>query len=322
MWESEKGANGDESAVPADVVSASPKRNGDRTAASSPTGSWRASRTLQLALGYVPANDLEAARIALRARIRGVEECVKSRGPKVEREIRELLRGASQLLEHDEECVTSDSRLERLHAAATQYRIAQTVYYGYVQKANRGLYLAGVAVSVIGLVLLPLLLYPVARGIAHLVDGPSRAVFASADLASMMILFGFAALGSLVSVFTRLDKIEIPEVFTWELIFAAGVGRPLVAAVFATIVYAVLKGHIVGVGTGEIGEPIAALAGPYWWCVLIAFLSGYSERFAQDLLGRSPFGDGAATAPARAVAADAHEDPVATPHASQHAAAR
>jgi hypothetical protein len=267
--------------------------------------------SLSRLLGYSPINDLGTARVALKARIDGSSACLGRRKPwGVQREIEALQRGATALLEED---WPDDPKagFERLQAAAAQYNLAQRVYLGYVQKANRLLYVEGVLSSVAFLVLMAFALYSIARllGRVEFFSTASNNIFAAADLPSMLILFGLAGLGSLVSVLTRLDKLTIPTMFSWPLVYLAGAGRPVVAAVFATVAYALLKGEIVGLG--QIGRHILGSGGPGWWCVVVAFLCGYSERFASDLLGLAPFGgDGAAAAPL-GVSAEAANTPEA-----------
>jgi hypothetical protein len=256
----------------------------------------RAQRALRLAIGYTPRHDLAAARIALSARIQALEACLECRKPKLKREVRALLDGARELLPKDDAKPVSNDAAERLEAAATQYRTAQKVYHGYVQKANRPLYAGGVLFGAVVLAVLPFLFYAIAKVLTNFVDERAAKVFAAADLPSMLILFGFAGLGSLASVLTRLDKIATSDMFTWHLVFLSGAGRPLVAATFATVIYALFKGHIISLGV--ISHSSVVAGGPQWWCFVIAFLCGYSERFAEDLLGRSPLGgDSAAAAP-------------------------
>jgi hypothetical protein len=282
-------------------VAAAPNGAADTTAGSPSIdpeiSARRARKALRLAIGYTPRNDLVAARLALGTRIQALEACLECRQPKLKREVHALLKGAKDLLEMKDARGSSHDLLEQLEAAATQYRTAQKVYHGYVHKANRPLYISGVVASAFALAVLPFLLYATSQLLTGFVHEPAKAVFAASDLPSLLILFGFAALGSVASVLTRLDKIEIPDTFTWHLVVAAGAGRPLVAATFASVAYALFKGRIIGLGA--VGDPVLAGADLHWWCFVVAFLCGYSERFAKDLLGRSPFGgDGAAAAPA------------------------
>jgi hypothetical protein len=258
------------------------------------------------ALGYTPETDFAAARRALIARIDAVEACLDQRKPRpVQDEIKALLCGARDILDLSEP--GTEPNRERLRAAAVQYRQAQRVYYGYILKANRYLYLAGVLASVVALIVVAFALYGSARFLASNTAPPASHIFASADLVALLILLGFAGLGTMVSVVTRLERLPMPDTFTWPFVVIAGAGRPVVAAVFASVIYAILRGEVINIR--ELGRPILDATGPYWWCVLVAFLCGYSERFAPDLLARSPFGgnDETAVPPQRAPA------PVARP---------
>jgi hypothetical protein len=255
---------------------------------------------------YTPACDLDTVRQALRAEINALDACVKHRQPAVSKEIAAYLDGARTLLDGaDGSPVPLGSGC--VDAARALFTKAATLYQGYVHKSNRLYYVGGVLGSAFALgAVMPPLLYLVAHGFAPLVESPAHPqagdVFRAVDLPALFVLFGFAALGSVVSVLSRLDKQTVPPVFTRALVIVAGMGRPFVAAVFATVVYALVRGQIVNLAPGTPQAPggVAIHAGSvvHWWCVVVAFLCGYSERFASDLLGQSPLGKGTAGGPA------------------------
>jgi hypothetical protein len=267
----------------------------------SPQSQGHGSTSRTLGGPFTPASGADVDRISLRAEIAALEACATERNPKrVKGEIDAYLKGAHALLDTSHELQNADWS-ERTRAARILHRKAMALYYGYVQKTNRLWYVGGVLGSALVIAgVLPFLLYGMAHVIARvieLVQPGGASVFRAADLPALLVLFGFAGLGSAVSVLSRLDKVVVPPVFTKQLIFVSGAGRPVVAAVFATVVYAAVKGKIVPLEPVRGGEIYPGMV-VYWWCIVVAFLCGYSERFASDLLGKTPFASTAAPAEA------------------------
>jgi hypothetical protein len=241
---------------------------------------------------YTSQSDCKTVQIALSAEIAALVACVGQRKPRVREEIDAYLNGARDLLGCGTAPPPDDGEM-RVRVAARLFSKANSLYYGYVQKTNRLYYVGGVLVgALLVAAIAPFALYFGALGLAQLLaatHSEGASVFQAVDLPALLVLFGFAALGSTVSVLSRLDKLVVPSVFTRELVVVSGLGRPLVAAVFATVVYALVSGKIVNIvpdGSAAI-NPHSIV---HWWCVVIAFLCGYSERFASDLLGHSTVG--------------------------------
>jgi hypothetical protein len=91
----------------------------------------------------------------------------------------------------------------------------------------------------------------------------------------------FAGLGSLASVLSRLRQIEeLNEEQSAVNVFVSGAGRPIVAAILAVVVTIILD---LGVVTIHVGDQSATTNHLY---LVASFLCGFSERFAEEILGR------------------------------------
>jgi hypothetical protein len=107
------------------------------------------------------------------------------------------------------------------------------------------------------------------------------------DTPAMVAVLG-GAIGAVVSVLSRLSggSLELTPESGKKTIRALGFVRPLIGGVFGGVVYAFLAGGIVEIVTAPTGEgELAFYAG-------LGFLSGFSERFAQDVIA-----EGAAKTP-------------------------
>jgi len=167
--------------------------------------------------------------------------------------------------------------------AGEAFAKAEVVFQNDVQTKNRMFYLLGIAV---GLIAIGVLAGSV-LGVAHWLT--------LTDLArpEMVIdLFAFAGLGSLTSVLARLSTIDLKDELRRKWVLISAAVRPIMAVAFAAIAYLVLTYELVKFSGFDTPDQKKALI----W--IAAFLCGYSERFAQDLLDRLPFtksDDGAAS---------------------------
>ena len=95
----------------------------------------------------------------------------------------------------------------------------------------------------------------------------------------IMLLVHAAFLGSIVSVIVRVRDFLHPAQSTPLLLYVSVLTKPFVAVTFALLAYSVLKAGLVsslGVNLGGPQAPFLAWA--------LGFLSGFSERFAQDFV--------------------------------------
>src|SRR5262245_27683655 len=161
---------------------------------------------------------------------------------------------------------TGSTEVRDTRAAIGLYAQAQAIFLRYLQSINRLWYVAGVVLGTFILVI-------VAFGVRFLPATLAEAV--APGLLTTLIFF--AGLGSLVSVLLRLSKIDLANEVLRLILVISGAGRPFVAGAFALVVYLLLSNKLIAVTLTS--ESVGT------YCV-IAFLCGFSERFAQDLLGR------------------------------------
>jgi len=144
----------------------------------------------------------------------------------------------------------------------------EAVYYQHIQAKNRLRYLVGVLVGILafGVVLVK------AQSILQTTIPPSL-------LAQLLL---FAGMGTITSELTRLSSIDLRDQTSLWMVYVSGMARPVTSVFFALVVYLVVALRIVdlhlGVSTGDTAQPGVFL--------IIAFMSGFSERFAQDILAR------------------------------------
>ena len=92
------------------------------------------------------------------------------------------------------------------------------------------------------------------------------------------------ALGAVVSVMQRMSagKLKIDYRTAGDMVRTFGVVRPLLGAVFGMVVFALIEGGFLP-WVDAPQEPGAYAA----FLAILGFLSGFNERFAQDMLGRA-----------------------------------
>ena len=118
---------------------------------------------------------------------------------------------------------------------------------------------------------------------------------AFADPSDIVPLFGFAGMGTFVSVMTRLNTLDLADETSRKLLLISGAARPLTAIFFASVVYVILRHQFIPI---QFGPPVVskattqATSSGYQPAIgwVASFLCGFSERFATDIIGRLPFG--------------------------------
>jgi len=132
------------------------------------------------------------------------------------------------------------------------------------------------------------------------------AVFAPIDLQRIfsvgpdLIACGATAAfaGAMVSVLIRLDQFEARRGVDPKLLFLNAVFKPYIGSIISLFVVAVQGLGIISIpgvnlDVGSTGSKVA------FWLIVVGFLSGFSERFASDLIGgaEGKFGLGRPTGP-------------------------
>jgi hypothetical protein len=205
-----------------------------------------------------------AEQILLISYIRALEQRVKQRRLWSADTVKELLQGAADATVH----------ADVLDKAREALRRAQKVFEDDIQTKNRMFYLLGALVGTMGLGFLTwgVLEYYEAAGMTGL-----------ATKSTVIYLVVFAGMGSAASVLTRLSTIDLKDELRKKMVFFSAMTRPLLAIAFASVVYEILSNNIISFKGFE-GD--SSRSGLIW---VAAFLCGFSERFAIDILDRVPF---------------------------------
>jgi len=151
------------------------------------------------------------------------------------------------------------------------YKRAEEAFFRYFEAKNRIRYLLGLALGVGVCTLFSSALYLVARSLSQ--------PFIKPGLLPLLCLF--AGMGSLTSVLTRLDQIDLKFATSVQLVMISGAARPLIAICFALVVYLVLDLKLLDI---KFGTPTDQNQNSIF--LISSFLCGFSERFAQDILSK------------------------------------
>jgi hypothetical protein len=151
------------------------------------------------------------------------------------------------------------------------FQQAEQTYLRYFEAKNRIRYLIGLGLGVFFCTLFSGLLYLVARSLSQPFIKPGV----------LPLLCLFAGLGSLTSVLTRLDQIDLRFATSYQLIMISGAARPVIAICLALVVYLILDLKLLDI---KFGSPTAENQNSIF--LIASFLCGFSERFAQDILSK------------------------------------
>jgi hypothetical protein len=170
-----------------------------------------------------------------------------------------------------------------LEAAEGLYAQAEDIFQQHLLSHNRLLYVAGV---VVGAVLFSIVGFGIYFSqLKHYAPEDVRKIF-SDRLVGLML---FASIGTLTSVLMRLKDLDVGREVSKLILLISGIGRPFVAISSAVIAYLLLEFKLVSVqfgaaaGGGATPGSTTTAAAAY---LVVAFFCGFSERFAQDLLGK------------------------------------
>ncbi len=113
-------------------------------------------------------------------------------------------------------------------------------------------------------------------------------------------------IGAMVSLLQRMSngKLKLDTSASRDLLVLFGAVRPLIGAVFGIFLFAAIKGGLVTAFKIPVGQSLAFYA-------VIGFLSGFNERWAQDMLKSS--GDGLQPLSAKGTGADPVPAPAPDP---------
>ena len=194
-----------------------------------------------------------------------------------------VLRTGGNLLALAEEKSTSDKAIARETENLEQ---AQAYYRRAARRQAQLVYLGGMLLGVLvvtGIVLAILaILHATAdiRWIPH--TGPGGTVTTEVSLSTLYLCAISGALGANVSVASRID--ENTFAVDYELgrgtIAALGMLRPLLGAIFGIALYAALASGLLDL----FKVPTADVTKQLYFFLVVAFLAGFSERWAKGVL--------------------------------------
>lgn len=95
------------------------------------------------------------------------------------------------------------------------------------------------------------------------------------DTSLLILAWIGGAMGSIVSIMVRIEDFAQPRDPDPSVLFFTGFFKPVIGAVFAMFALSVVKSGIIPIAINATGETYFFLA--------LSFVSGFSERFAQDI---------------------------------------
>ncbi len=167
-------------------------------------------------------------------------------------------------------CVERDS----ISQACLLYKKAEQAYYDYVQIRNRLRYLVGMMIGI---------LFAAALGGALMAISDYLKPYVAPNLLLLILLF--AGLGSVASVLSRLSSIDLRQEPSDFMIILSGATKPLVAIIFAIVVFLILDLKVLDI---QFGSSSGVKSNGIY--LVSSFLCGFSERFATDIISRVPLG--------------------------------
>jgi hypothetical protein len=198
-----------------------------------------------------------AAQVDLVTRIRALQERLILRPSWNGVEIRTFLKGAGECAVACGDVAAGQKLLER----------AEGLFLQSLRTVNRNWYVAAMLVGVVLVGLVGFFVWHLAaEGTTPLAEQPT-----------IIALFSFASMGSLTSVFIRLTSLDLKLELSRKFIIYLAIAKPFVAISFASVVYVILKNNLVSFGRWDASQQEAIR-----W--VAAFLCGFSERFASDVL--------------------------------------
>jgi hypothetical protein len=154
------------------------------------------------------------------------------------------------------------------------YQKAEQAYYDHVQIRNRLRYLLGMAMGILVVAML--------GGTLMLIAGYLEPYVAPSLL---LLILLFAGLGSVASVLSRLSSIDLRQEPSDVMIILSGATKPIVAIIFAIVVFLILDLKVLDIQFGSSTGPRSNEL-----YLVSSFLCGFSERFATDIISRIPLG--------------------------------
>jgi hypothetical protein len=199
--------------------------------------------------------------IVIKAKVFALQERAQKRSPWSRDELNVLLQGVL-----DTATIGKD-----VNKASELLAEAEGVFEDSIRMSNRNWY-------VFALVLGAGMIAGIAAGVLWIAR-QSPAFSNLADSSTVVSLCAFAGMGSVTSVFTRLSDLDFRKEISRKFVMYSAIAKPIVAVSFASVVYLILKNDMVVLGQLPGSKHPEVL-----W--IAAFLCGFSERFAEDMISR------------------------------------
>jgi hypothetical protein len=168
---------------------------------------------------------------------------------------------------------TERSRNERAIAAVSEttrkhLKEIEKYYRKAAARSGQIVYVGGVLLGMVPMVLLAFLAWLLIANAKHF-DSPAGIG---------LLCFSAGGVGAMVSVMSRLStgSVRLDWEFGKDTLRTLGALRPFVGAVFGLITFLALKSGIVDLTVGDKNNT--------YYYIVFAFVAGFSERFAQDML--------------------------------------
>jgi hypothetical protein len=111
-----------------------------------------------------------------------------------------------------------------------------------------------------------------------------RTTISGIDVQELLIVLAAGGLGAVLSVMTRITSkktpLEIPDRTGHPLIAVAGLVRPIIGGIFGLALYILLNAGLVDIFKLPEEDTLKRL----FFFAAVAFLGGFSERWAQDVM--------------------------------------
>jgi hypothetical protein len=232
--------------------------------------------------------------VAFFAEVEALHARTAYRNPGCRSEVTLLLQGAVKAAQS----TCGAEEVEKIATARRLLQRAETMYYQEVQTKNRLVYVSGLILGVCGVILTPIvLLWLVGMVVESLQDSLPHTwgahlhqgllgVKGALPLNTVAPLIFFAGLGASASVLSRLKEIDLKDEPLKKMVLIAAAARPALAVIFASVIFVILSNDIIHFRLGADTPAAAAKLALIW---VAAFLCGYSERFATDILAHVSF---------------------------------
>ena len=165
-------------------------------------------------------------------------------------------------------------QIGKTEAARSLLVQAEGVWLQHLQARNRLRYLLGMLAGIFVLFVFGVVLV--------LVSGGHGALEKAMPVYLLPLVLLFAGMGAMTSVLTRLSSIDLRDQTSLPLVFISGMARPVTAVFFALVVSLLLGLRVLDFHIGIKGDEDV----PPALFLVAAFLCGFSERFAEDVLAR------------------------------------